>query len=139
MFKPLFIRIFAVMIIASRYNIERIKGTETFRIRNLAAPLCPNCTALCSGYDNRLRRVIGDDGRVAVYRLRRLRCPACNTLHIELPDFMHPRKHYAAAVIDDVLAERGESCHADNTTIWRWRREKNHPPGLQCLSSDNDV
>jgi hypothetical protein len=51
-----------------------------------------------------------------------------------LPDFMRPRKHYAAAIIEAVQEGRGENCPAESSTIWRWRHE-NYPPGLQCLSS----
>ena len=123
------------MIIAYRYHVERVMDTEVFRIRNHDAPLCPDCGSLCSGYDTRSRRVIGDDGQTTIYRLRRVRCPVCDVLHIELPDFMRPRKHYAAAVIDNAVAGDGGDCSAENTTIWRWR--KNHPPGLQCLSSES--
>jgi len=115
------------MIIATRYKIELVEGTELFKIRNLNAPLCPNCGSLCSGYDNRLRRVIGDDGQVVVYQLRRLRCPVCDALHIELPDFIRTRKRYAGSVIDDVLNGRGDCCPADDRTMRRWKHE-NRPP-----------
>jgi len=110
------------MIIAIRYTVERVDGADVFKIHNLNAPLCPVCGSLCSGYDTRARRVIGDDGRAILYRLRRVRCPACDVLHIEQPDFMRPRKRYAAAVIDAVLDGRGECCPADDRTIRRWKR-----------------
>ena len=128
----------AVMIIAKKYTVEWIENTETFRIHNLNAPLCPDCGSLCSGYDTRLRRIIGDDGRATIYRLRRMRCLVCNVLHIELPDSMLPRKHYAAAVIADVLSGRDDNCPAEASTMWRWQRE-NNPPGLQCVSDKNMV
>ncbi|MCL2703622.1 MAG: DUF6431 domain-containing protein [Defluviitaleaceae bacterium] len=117
------------MIIISRYNLVKDPDSDVLHVRNLDAPLCPLCGSLCSGYDSRPRRVIVNDGNATVYLLRRVRCPVCKSLHREIPDFMRPRKHYAAAVIDDVLNGGGADCPADNATIWRWR--KNHPPSLQ--------
>ena len=76
------------MIIAQRYSIERIEGSEKIKIKNHDAPLCPTCGSFCSGYDTRSRSVVGDDGRVAIYRLRRVRCPVCDVLHLEIPDFI---------------------------------------------------
>ena len=116
------------------YIIEKGDGSTAHRIRSLDAPFCPDCGSLCSGYDTRSRRVISDDGNSTVYRLRRVRCPDCDKLHLVLPDFMCPRKHYSAAVIADVLKGRGAGCPAEASTMWRWRQQ-NHPPGLQCLSS----
>ena len=125
------------MIIATRYAIEQVEGADAFKIRNHDAPLCPDCGSLCSGYDTRSRRVFGDDGRPTRYKLRRVRCPLCDVLHLEQPDFMRPRKHYAATVIYAALEGDG-NCPAENTTIWRWRKE-NYPPGLQCLSDGSAV
>jgi len=121
------------MIIATRYTVERVEGSDVFKIHNRDAPLCPSCRSLCSGYDTRPRRVIGDDGRAVVYRLRRVRCLICDVLHVELPDFMRPRKRYTGAVIDAVLGGRGECCPADDRTIRRWICE-NRPPAMSGVS-----
>ncbi|HOW23609.1 MAG TPA: DUF6431 domain-containing protein [Sedimentibacter sp.] len=51
------------------------------------------------------------------YRLHRLKCPGCGKLHLELPDFMAPKKHYEARLIEDVMAGRSDSCPADDSTI----------------------
>lgn len=102
-----------------------------YRVRRREAPLCPFCRVLCSGYDTRSRQVVGGDGKVTVFRLRRVRCPQCKALHLELPGFMRPHKHYSAAVISDALEGSGADCPAEKSTIWRWRQE-NHPPALQC-------
>ena len=126
------------MIIVTRYVVEPAEPPGTYRVRALAAPFCPVCGSLCSGYDSRPRRAVGDDGIVTIYRLRRVRCPSCGALHVELPDFMRPGKHYAAAVIDGVLSGHGECCPAEGSTMWRWRRD-NRPPGLQCFSVGEEV
>jgi hypothetical protein len=126
------------MIIASRYRIEKDDCGGVYRVRNLDAPLCPSCGSLCSGYDTRSRQSIDGAGGVRRFALRRLRCPACNALHIELPDFMRPRKRYAAEVIDAVVEGRGECCPADDRTMRRWRRE-NHPPEMSCFLSGDAV
>ena len=124
------------MIVVHHYAAKREKSGSIF-ILNLDAPLCPSCGSLCSGYDTRVRRVICDDGSVEEYRLRRVRCGSCRSLHLELPDFILPRKRYAAAVIEAALEGRGDSCPAEASTIWRWR-SKNHPPEAQC-SGAGDV
>ena len=111
------------MIIVYRYSIERTDEAVLLRVRNLDAPLCPDCGSLCSGYDTRLRYVVSDDGKTTTYRLRRVRCPVCKILHLELPDFMRPRKHYAASVINKAV-EGDTNCPADSSTIWRWQNKK---------------
>jgi hypothetical protein len=52
--------------------------------------------------------------------VRRLRCTSCNSIHTELPDFLIPRKHYTADVIESQLDKRREDCPADDSTIYRW-------------------
>ena len=126
------------MIIAKRYTIEQIEGVGVFRIINLDAPFCPDCGTLCSGYDTRLRSVISSDGQTNVYRLRRLQCLVCDALHIEQPDFIFPRKRYAAEVIDKVLNGRSEDCPADDRTMRRWLHE-NHPPEVSGVLEEGVV
>jgi hypothetical protein len=123
------------MIVTSRYTLEQIEGSTAFRVRSLGALHCPDCGSFCSRYDTRSRRVIHDDGHVELYLLRRVYCSICNALHLVLPNFIYPHKHYAASVITDALAGHVESCPAEASTVWRWR-QKNHPPGLQCLSDE---
>ncbi|WP_081741817.1 DUF6431 domain-containing protein [Ruminiclostridium josui] len=116
------------MIIATQYTIEYDEPRGAYRLRGQKAPLCPDCGLLLSGYDTRRRHVIDGTGVARWFLLRRLRCPSCGKLHLEAPDIMQPKKHYEAALIDDVLAGRSESCPADDSTIRRWRVGK-HPPG----------
>ena len=76
------------MIIAKRYTVLHCDDGRHFKIKNKDAPLCPSCGVLLSGYDTRLRHCIGVDGEIRWFKLRRLRCPSCRKLHLELPDFM---------------------------------------------------
>ena len=50
-------------------------------------------------------------------------CRECGRIHIELPDFMQPNKHYAAAVIEAAIDGARRDCPADNSTISRWKAE----------------
>ena len=59
--------------------------------------------------------------------LRRLICPECQRLHLELPDVLVPRKHYASEVIenvvDEVSTEEDESTedYPCEDTMERWK------------------
>lgn len=115
------------MIIAKRYTVMRCEGGEHFKIKNQNAPLCPVCSVLMSGYDTRLRHCIGVDGVPRWFKLRRLRCPSCRKLHLELPDFMERNKHYEAQLIAETIAGIERACPAEDSTIRRWKKS---PPGL---------
>lgn len=130
------------MIIATRYTVELDEARGAYRIRSLQTPLCPDCGRLLSGYDTRRRHVIDDTGAARWFLLRRLRCPSCGKLHLEIPDFMQARKHYEAQLIRDVLAGLSESCPADDSTIRRWKNEKSPPgspvtPELESVHSES--
>lgn len=116
------------MVLTDNYTIEYDGELGRYKIKNLDAPLCPDCGRLLSGYDTRVRHTINDIGVSQWYVLRRLRCANCDKLHLEAPDFIQPRKHYKKGVIADAVAGKGTSCPADNSTIRRW--SKNRPPGL---------
>ena len=109
------------MIIAVNYTEEYDEKKDVYKIRNKEAPVCPDCGQLLSGYDTRRRHVVESSGAVRWFRLRRLKCTNCERLHLELPDFMIPKKHYDARVIEDVLSGQSDSCPADDSTIRRWR------------------
>lgn len=126
------------MVLATRYTVERGTEANAYRIRNQEAPVCPLCGLLLSGYDTRARHVIDGAGVVYWFRLRRLRCPGCGRLHLELPAFMQARKHYDAAVISDVAMGKSDDCPADASTMRRWRRE-NRPPSLPSFSHSSSV
>jgi len=126
------------LIIATRYTVEPDESPGFYKIRNADAPICPSCGLLLSGYDTRARHVVDGSGAAYWFRLRRLQCPRCEKMHLELPDFMQARKHYEARLIRDVLAGRSDSCPADDSTIRRWKREKS-PPGSPVNPDGGDV
>lgn len=118
------------MVIVTHYTVEKVPGA--YRIRARDPPMCPACGVLLSGYDTRPRRVVDSSGAVLLFQLRRLRCPVCHRLHLELPDFMRPYKHYARPVIEAVEAGATASCPADNSTMQRWKKSPTH---FACPSS----
>lgn len=115
------------MLIIRHYHTETTAGNVKL-IHSQETPLCPVCGYLMSGYDKRRRSVIRDDGQKEIYLLRRLRCPRCQSLHLEIPDCIEPQKHYAAQLIADAAAGLTMCCPAEKSTIRRWR--KNRPPVL---------
>ena len=96
-------------------------------VHSNALPLCPKCQYLMSGYDKRRRSVICDSGEKVVYILRRFRCPLCEAIHLEIPDCIAPKKHYAADVIKDTIDGTIDFCSADDSTMRRWKK---NPPVL---------
>lgn len=124
------------MVTATHYTVKKPEDGGEYRIQNHDAPLCPACGALLSGYDARARHIISGDGQPVWFRLRRLRCPVCRRLHLEIPDFMQANKHYTASMIATVIADGAGSCPADDSTIRRWRKE-DRPPGLPVQLAQN--
>lgn len=125
------------MIIIIHYTLEPGKDGGACTIHSMDTPYCPECGVMLSGYDTRLRHIIDGVGAVYWFRLRRLRCSGCGKLHLELPDFMQPYKHYEAQHIREVLSSKVDFCPADDSTIRRWKKG-NHPPGLP-VQNDEDV
>ena len=75
------------MIITHHYEVV-FDDEKDVQNQKQQAPLCPDCGILMSGYNSRRRSVIGSDGKSYEFLLRRLQCPSCKTLHIELPDII---------------------------------------------------
>lgn len=115
------------MIIIKKYTVQKLDAKDTYKVLSNEAPVCPSCGILMSGYDSRKRHCIDRSGEKSWYLLRRLRCPGCRRLHLELPDFMIPVKHYEAHLIHDTIAGTEDACPAEDSTIRRWKK---HPPGL---------
>ena len=87
-------------------------------------PVCPACGGSVEVRDSKNRIIRDSDGVVHTFKLRRLRCLVCGKLHLELPDFMQPNKHYSKNIIKDVIDGKCDCCAADNSTIYRWKHEK---------------
>lgn len=72
--------------------------------------------------DSRKRIVKDATGQEYVFNLRRLICPQCYKLHIEIPDFMLPNKHYSKHTIKSVLNGTCDYFAGDDRTITRWKK-----------------
>lgn len=111
------------MIITSHYALRYDEDQKAIRVLSYESPICPDCGGDLSGYDTRRRHAIDSAGRSRWYLCRRLRCRSCGKLHVELPDFMEPRRHYEAGVIEEVRAgDPEQTCPADDSTIRRWKK-----------------
>lgn len=117
----------AVMIVTRQYAITYDAVREVYKIQSEEVPICPKCGAVMAGHGIRRRHAIDSSGTSRWFELRRWRCPVCQSVHLELPDFMAPRRHYGSDVIRDVQAGGGESCPADDSTIRRWKNAKQLP------------
>lgn len=84
--------------------------------------MCPICFGDLSVRDSKRRQVIESDGSRNHFSLRRLKCNDCGKLHTELPSFMVPHKHYASEVIEAELDGSRNDCHADQSTMDRWKK-----------------
>lgn len=108
------------MVIIEKYSKD-ISADGLIFIRADEPCDCPICGGKLRVRDSKKRRVINQSGDKEFYRLRRLKCKDCGTMHTEIPDCIVPYKHYAAEVIEaELLALRGD-CPADNITSWRWK------------------
>ena len=110
------------MVITVRYSVTYDEVTGEYWIKSFQIHACPTCGSELSGYDRRMRKIIWQDGTVRYFRIRRLRCSRCKSIHVELPSFIVPNKQYTADVIADVQAGRAEACPADDSTIRRWKK-----------------
>ncbi len=87
-------------------------------------PCCPFCGGCLKVRDSKKRALILADGEIRIFNLRRLKCQTCGALHLELPDIFLPHKHYSREVIDRATAGSIVDCPAENSTIYRWSRQK---------------
>ncbi len=85
--------------------------------------MCPECNEIMSGYDSRRRKAIGGEGEPIIYKLHRARCLHCGTVHLLIPDFLKPYKHYTADVIDSAVLD-ASTCPAEDSSIRRWKKAK---------------
>jgi len=97
-------------------------------IRNFDIPICPICNTVLLVRDSRKRQVKDSDGKSYTFSFRRLFCPICKKLHIEIPDFIFEYKQYSKNVIESIIVGKCRHCAADDSTIRRWKI--NHTPTL---------
>ena len=90
------------MVIISEYDVIAT-GDSEFSCRSYEMPTCPCCGETLVYRDHRRRIVRTYNGRTSHIQLRRLKCLVCRRMHLELPDFLVPRKHYVTEVIENVI------------------------------------
>ena len=66
-------------------------------------PACPCCDEPMNYRDSRKRIRRKEGGYAEHLMVRRLQCPKCRKLHVELPDCLVPHKHYDTEVISGVI------------------------------------
>ena len=90
------------MCIISEYDLTSIGGGK-FICLSHENPICPCCGKPLKYRDRRWRVMLRYGRKRARIHVRRLCCEHCNRLHVELPDCLVPRKHYALEVIENVV------------------------------------
>lgn len=110
------------MIILTEYRIY--EKDDTYYVISHETPTCPICTGRLKVRDSKRRKVILSENEERTFRLRRLKCTNCGVLHVELPDLFLPHKHYSRAIIETAASGSLTSCPAENSTIYRWNKER---------------
>ena len=110
------------MIILTSYEVKKRNGI--YYVTPNEPPVCPTCRHSMTVRDSKRRQVIVGNGIVHTYRLRRLRCPHCKVIHLELPDIFVPYKRYSRQVIRMAIAGSVTGCPAENSTIYRWSKQQ---------------
>ena len=72
--------------------------------------------------DSKKRIVKDAAGQEYIFNLRRLYCSHCQKLHVEIPDFILPNKHYSRRTIESVLNGTCDYFAGDDRTITRWKK-----------------
>lgn len=110
------------MIILRNYDIAKKNGT--YYAKSKEPSKCPTCGGDMLVRDSKCRQVIIASGENLTFRLRRLKCKKCHGLHVELPDLFVPFKHYSRDAIEQALSGSLTFCPAENSTIYRWLKQK---------------
>lgn len=91
--------------------------------------ICPICGGYLKPYDM-VQRIVRTKCRKTVWvKVRRLRCPACNRIHRELPDYILPYKQYETEIIRGVIEglitteTLGYEDYPCEMTMSRWRSQ----------------
>lgn len=92
--------------------------------------ICPECQNKLKCYDKVTRTVIIKGGERKSFKIRRFKCYKCRKIYRELPDFVHPYKHYDSEIIkgvkDGLITPEtiGYEDYPCSTTMNRWLRSK---------------
>lgn len=92
--------------------------------------VCPKCGGELKYYDSVKRIVRTKNRKTKKIILHRFKCPACRTIHREIPGFIIPYKQYEAEVIFGVLdglittETLGYEDYPCEVTMNRWRTRK---------------
>ena len=77
--------------------------------------------------DSKRRKVMDESGTEYTFSLRRFQCDNCRMLHTEIPDCIVPNKKYCKNAIDNIVNGKCDYYIADNSTVWRWKKQITHP------------
>ena len=108
-------------------NMIKIKNYHLYKKKD-SFVVEPDEPIRCSCGDKVIKRgskgryIINNEGVRNRYILKRVYCPACNKLHMVVPDFIEPYKHYDKNVIDGVRNYTNKCSTADNATLYRWKK-----------------
>jgi len=93
---------------------------------------CIYCSGKVHGHGIR-KRIAKTQGVEKWVHVRRFECIACGKTFTRLPSFLLPFKHYVAQEIEGVLrhwCDGGKVTQspsaAEESTLWRWRKEYSH-------------
>lgn len=103
------------------YNYQTIDKGGFNSIVSMGPRLCPVCGGKMTVRDSRKRTVITAQGP-RIYRLRRLRCPVCCRIHLEIPSCILPYRRYSQRLVEQSIHGNTSGCPAKNSTIYRWRK-----------------
>ena len=113
------------MVSLSSFELKFNEEGQYFTVWSTEIVSCPYDGGELVYRDSVFRNVKNLYSENACFKLRRLWCLICKTLHRELPDSIQPYRHYGADVIQTVLdgGEKADGCCADDSTIRRWKSE----------------
>jgi len=108
------------MINIAKYRLEynpKEKASYVWAEEEIVCPICGCANLKRKG--RRKRKVIMPDGKIAVLKIRRLKCKSCKKIHHELPDIIVPYKSHSAQTIEIIINEIDESVPCEESTINR--------------------
>lgn len=100
------------------------KKKDYFVIRSHEELVCPVCTGKLQPKGSQKRKVKFADS-TKLFRFRQLFCSNCKIYHSEIPDFVAHHKQYSKNTIEDVLSGKINYYQTDDSTVNRWKKQKN--------------